>query len=217
MNGAVTLESLGFTDGWRTDKPALGQQIATRSRSGGKLPCGRSTSVEERALSLLGAGVAAESVASALGVTGGYISQLLADDVFATQVATLRYENLQKHNLRDDSYDDIEDRLLEKLSASLGLMFKPETLLKAISVVNAAKRRGQATPEQVVNNQTVVQLVLPAVIAQRFSVNINNQVTRAGDQELHTIPSSNLLKQVEDRREMRENLLDNNGEVSLDI
>jgi hypothetical protein len=39
-----------------------------------------STGIKERALKLLGANVAPEVTASALGVNPGYISQLLADD-----------------------------------------------------------------------------------------------------------------------------------------
>ena len=218
-SSTVTLESLGFSSGQRTTAP---QQQLPRARaapvaSTGKLAHGATTSIRDRALSLLGAGVVADSVASALGVTPSYISQLLADDVFATEVATIRYENLQKHNLRDDNYDSIEDRLLEKLSNQLSLIMKPETLLKAISVVNGAKRRGQVTPDQTVNNTNIVVLNIPAIIAQRFTVDVNNQVIRAGEQELHTIPSSNLLKQVEDRKEQRERLLDANGEVTLEM
>jgi len=158
---------------------------------------GTTSSVEEKALQLLGNGVPSESVASALGVTPARISQLLADEHFAQKVAALRYETLQKHNARDSRYDSIEDKLLEKLDKSLPLMVKPETIMKAINIVNGAKRRGSSAPQQTVNQQNVVNLILPQTIAQKFSVNINNQVTKAGDQSLLTMPSGNLLKQVE--------------------
>ncbi len=109
MSEAITLESLGFTGSTGAPEAKL------PTTGNGKLQRGATTSIEDRALSLLGAGVVPESVASALGVTPGYISQLLADDVFATKVATIRYENLQKHNVRDSSYDSIEDQLIDKL------------------------------------------------------------------------------------------------------
>jgi len=161
---------------------------------------GPSSAIEERALNLLGSGVAAESVASALGVTPSRIAQFLSVDAFADKVANLRYKALQEHNVRDGKYDALEDRLLIKLEKSLPLMVRPETILKAMSTVNGAKRRGQSAPEQVTNQQNIVNLVLPAKIAEQFSVaiNINNQVTKAGGQELLTMPSGNLLKQVED-------------------
>lgn len=162
---------------------------------------GVTSSIEEKALSLLGSGIAAESVASALGVTPARVAQLLANEKFAGQVAALRYETLQVHNKRDAQYDSIEDTLLDKLESSMPFMHKPTDILRAIQTINGAKRRGQSSPEQVTNQQNIVNLVLPTIIAQKFSVNINNQVTRAGDQELHTMPSSNLLKKVEDIRE----------------
>jgi hypothetical protein len=162
---------------------------------------GTTSTVEEKALNLLGSGVPSEAVASALGVTPSRIAQLLSNEDFAERVSQLRYDNLQEHNVRDASYDRIEDKLIDKLEKSMPLMFKPDTILKAITTINSAKRRGQSAPENVTNHQNIVNLVLPTVIAQRFSTDINNQVTRAGDQELHTMPSSNLLKKVEDARE----------------
>jgi hypothetical protein len=161
----------------------------------GKLSRGLTTSVEERAKQLLGAGVAAESVAAALGVTPGRISQLLAEQSFSDEVATIRYENLQKHNLRDNNYDTIEDQLIGKLEDSLPMMHKPREILQAIKVINSAKRRGQSAPDQVVNQQNIVNVLLPQIIAERFTVNVDNQVTRAGEQELHTMPATNLLKE----------------------
>lgn len=159
---------------------------------------GTSTSIEDRALKLLGSGVQAEAVAGALGVTPARISQLLAEDAFSKQVASLRYESLQKHNKRDNKYDSLEDNLLEKLKKSLPLLVKPESILKAIATVNGAKRRGQSAPAQVTNQQNIVNIILPNVIVEKFVTNGDNQVIRAGEQDLVTMQSGNLLKQVED-------------------
>lgn len=159
---------------------------------------GTTSSIEERARTLLGSGIAAESVAAALGVTPSRIAQLLSNETFAESVAKLRYESLQQHNKRDSHYDRLEDTLLDKLERSIALLYKPQDILKAISTINGAKRRGQSSPEQVTNQQNIVNLVLPVSIAQKFSVNIDNQVTRAGEQDLLTMPSSNLLRKVEE-------------------
>lgn len=152
-----------------------------------------------RALSLLGSGVSADQTASALGVTPSAISQLLANDEFAEQVTILRYENLQSHNKRDGEYDDIEDLLLKKLRNSLGLIIRPDLLLKAIATVNSARRRGQSRPEQVAATATVITLMLPTTVVQKFTTNVNNQVIQAGQQSLHTIESSTLVKQLADK------------------
>jgi hypothetical protein len=168
---------------------------------------GVTTSVEDRALSLLGSGIAAEQVAAALGVTPSRIAQLLSTEVFSRQVADLRYTNLQKHNVRDEAYDNLEDRLLTKLNNAMPLLMKPRDIIDALTKVNAAKRRGQSAPAQVNNQQNVVNLILPAIIVEKFAIDINNQVTRAGKQDLLTMQSGNLLKQVEDATAKRlENL-----------
>ncbi len=164
---------------------------------------GITSGVEERALSLLGSGIAAEQVAAALGVTPSRIAQLLAVESFSKQVADLRYDNLQKHNVRDEAYNNLEDRLLTKLNSAIPMLIKPRDIIDALSKVNAAKRRGQSAPTQVNNTQNVVNLVLPAIITERFAIDLNNQVTRAGEQELLTMPSGNLLKQVEEKEALR--------------
>lgn len=158
-------------------------------------------STEERALTLLGSGIAGEAVASALGVTASYISQLLSDEEFSEQVTALRYENLQKHNHRDNTYDTLEDKLLVKLENSLPLMYKPAEVLKAIQIVNGAKRRGQSAPDQVTNQQNIVNLVLPTVILEKFATNLNNQVVRVGKQELLTLPSNQLLETADNHEQ----------------
>lgn len=150
------------------------------------------TVLEDRAATLLGTGLPAATVAASLGCSESYISQLLSQESFKSRVSTLRYESLAKHNARDTSYDTLEDKLLEKLDTSLPLMHRPVEILKALQVVNAAKRRGSSTPEAIQEKQAVVSLVMPSVIVQKFTTNIQNQVIQAGNQELLTISSKEL-------------------------
>jgi hypothetical protein len=158
------------------------------------------TSTESRALSLLGQGLGPEIVAAAIGVSTSRISQLLSDPDFSSQVADLRFKNLSKHNERDNSYDALEDTLVEKLKDLLPYMMRPMEVLKAIQVINAAKRRGSSAPEAITAQQTVVQLVMPTQIIQSFTTNINNQVVKAGTQDLVTVQSSNMTKMLEARK-----------------
>lgn len=150
------------------------------------------TTTEDRALALLGQGLGPEAVAAAVGVTVSRISQLLSQTEFAARVTELRYENLAKHNTRDNAYDSLEDTLVEKLKENLPFMMRPMEILKAISVVNAAKRRGSSAPESITSQQTVVQLVMPTQILQSFTTNINNQVIKAGSQDLVTVQSASM-------------------------
>jgi hypothetical protein len=166
------------------------------------------TSTEERALTLLGSGIAPETVAASLGVSVSRISQLLSDETFATRVAEMRFENLQSHNRRDASYDDLEDKLLEKMRDLLPLMVKPMEVMRALQTINSAKRRGQSTPESIIEKQSIVNLVMPVQIINKFTTNQQGQVvtidSHQGSQNLLTIQSGSmdtLLKRKGDGNE----------------
>lgn len=153
--------------------------------------------IQGRALELLGSGVPQESVASALGVTPAYISQLLSDENFASKVTALKYEALSKHTERDAAYDSLEDDLLEKLNNAKALLFKPLDIMRALKIANEARRRGQDSKESIVAQQNLVEITMPTQIVQHFTTNTVNQVIKAGEQDLTTIQSSELLKSVE--------------------
>lgn len=162
------------------------------------------TLTEERALQLLGSGLPPATVASAIGITESRLSQLLSNPEFSAQVAQLRFTRLQKHNERDSKYDTIEDSLLERLKDCLHLMYKPQDILRAIQVINAAKRRGAEVPVESSQVGTSIQitLTLPTKTLHHFSVNTQNQVTEVFDtltessESLLTIQSSSLLSRL---------------------
>ncbi len=158
---------------------------------------------EERALKLLGSGCGPEVVATAVGVSVSRISQLLSEPEFAAAVSELRFQNLQKHNEMDDKYDTMEKKLLVQLEDVLPLMMRPMEILKAIQVINAAKRRGQSAPESITHQNTVVNLVMPTALIQKFTTNINNQVINAGNQTLETMQSSQMLVRSKEKEVAR--------------
>lgn len=162
------------------------------------------TSTESRALALLGSGIAPETVAASLGISVSRISQLLSDEEFAARVAELRFQNLAKHNERDSAYDSLEDTLLDRLKDCIPLMHRPMELLKAIQVINAAKRRGQSTPESIIEKQQIIQLNIPVQIINKFQTNLAGQVTTITTQDttqnLLTIQSGSLDSLVKARK-----------------
>lgn len=150
------------------------------------------TRPEERALSLLGRGHEPGTVASAVGLSESRILELLADPDFANRVAEARFKNISSIDDRDTSYNDVEDILIERLKRTLPMLYKPAEVLRAIQVINSAKRRGTQAPLQSTPKQEVVPLLLPQVLIQKFTVNSVNQVISAGGQSLITIQSSAL-------------------------
>ena len=155
------------------------------------------STTEERALTLLGQGVPPTAVANALGVDISRISQLLSDPDFATRVVEKKFESLSKNNERDGYIDDIEDKLIKKLHDCLPFMTRPVEILKSFQIINAAKRRGASAPEDLTSKQTIIQLNIPQIILDKFQTNIHNQVVQVGHQSLVTIPSNQMIKQLE--------------------
>lgn len=153
-----------------------------------------------RILELLGSGLGAEVVATACGVSPSYVSQLLSEQAFSEQVTARRFANLQAATKRDASYDEIEDALIAKMQDLLPMMYKPMEVLRAITVINSAKRRGAGAPEHTHVNNTVVNLTIPTQILQKFVTNANNQVVEVGDQTLVTMPSAQLLNQLKQQK-----------------
>lgn len=152
-----------------------------------------STATSERALKLLGQGIPAEQVAGACGVTVSAISQLMSQEEFSKKVLEARFESLSKHNEVDNEYDDMERKLQVQFKGMMewGLT-KPLEVLKAMQVINKMDRRGQAAPQHITNQQTVVHLVMPVQIVQQFRKNATNQVVQAGTQDLITIQSGQM-------------------------
>lgn len=183
----IALEDLGLTDRMEKLKDAPSNHYTA----------GVTSSVEDRALALLGAGVNQQATAAALGVTESRISQLLSGEAFASKVSEIKYAALTKHNERDSKYDTLEDSLLTKLEGSLGLLIRPMDITKVLATVNNCKRRGNTTTNEVTTNQNIVNIILPTVITEKFTKDINNQVIKVGDQELLTIASGELLNKVQ--------------------
>jgi hypothetical protein len=155
------------------------------------------TSIEDRALTLLGQGVPPTAVANALGVDPSRISQLLSQEDFAQKVIERKFESLSKNNERDLSIDQIEDALIKKLENCLPFMTRPMEILKSFQVLNQAKRRGQTAPEDLSQKQTIIQLNIPTIILDKFQTNVHNQVVQVGEQSLVTIQSGQMIKQLE--------------------
>jgi hypothetical protein len=152
--------------------------------------------VRERAAKLLGNGVEQEIVATALGVTPGYISQLLGESEFALEVSQLRLLNLENATERDGKYDTLEDKMLGRLEELEPYMTKPREVLGALQVLNRAVRRG-VKPEQAPQvKQDVVVLQMPVVIQNKFVVNELNQVVAVGSKEVTERVGSNVLQDL---------------------
>lgn len=150
------------------------------------------TPTDEKALTLLGQGIPAVTVASTLGVTESRISQLLSNSEFASEVRELRYASTIKHNARDNKADEIEDKLLDQLKNAIPMLMRPMEIARTLSMVNGMKRRGSTSTDGLAEKSAIVTITMPKQITQKFTTNINNQVIQAGTQDLITIQSGSM-------------------------
>lgn len=152
---------------------------------------------------LLGSGLQAETVASAVGCEPSYISQLLGNEIFAQEVSELRAQSLMANTARDNTIGAIETKLLDNLSQLIDerAFFKPRDVLYAASVVNRMVRRGASAPTSIHMQQTVVTLNLPAAAASRFITSPKGEVLEVDGQTLVTMPARTLLSTLTKSRE----------------
>lgn len=147
---------------------------------------------------LLGSGLGPEVVSAAVGCDISYVSQLLSDEAFANEVASLRTIALASYSKRDESINTIEDKLIKLLGAAVddNSFYKPRDLLQAFTVLNSAKRRGSQNlgTGNTVNN--IVQLTLPESVVRRFTTNRTNEVIEVEGQTMVTMPAGTLLRKL---------------------
>jgi hypothetical protein len=147
---------------------------------------------------LLGTGLTPEIVGSAVGCDPSYISQLMADDAFAQEVAVLRMSALTANNERDKNIDGIEDNLITALRDAVETkqIYKPREILQAFAVVNSAKRRGIPAREAAVVNNTIVTLNMPVQVIKNYTINGGGEVVGVDKETLVTMPTNQLLNQL---------------------
>lgn len=150
---------------------------------------------------LLGYGLANEVVASTVGCTPSYISQLLADQEFSEEVTKLRIAHLAQHSENDDKLTRMETKLLDNLETAIDnkLIYKPHDVLKVFQVINAAKRRGASSSSNNAPPGGIVQLTVPVHIVQQFVTNGQKEVVEVAGQSLVTISPEKLLGMVKER------------------
>lgn len=155
-----------------------------------------------KVIKLLGTGLSNDVVASAVGCTPGYITQLLSQQEISEQVITLRTTMLTAHNERDATIDTLETTLIKKVSDMVdnNQIYKPSELVRTMALVNNMKRRGIPAHQSLTVNQQVVNITLPIQTINEFTASSTGEVievtTDEGRQTLQTMPAKQLLQRL---------------------
>lgn len=148
---------------------------------------------------LLGQGLPNETVASAVGCSASYITQLLADELFSAEVQELKIKRLSNQTDLDDRAERIEGKLLEAIEAAIDHngFIKPRDALMAYRVINGGKRRGAG--KDIAGGQhggQVVPLVLPVQVFQHLTIASNGEVVGVNGKSTATITPGKLLSNL---------------------
>jgi hypothetical protein len=178
------------------------------------------SSLEDRALKLLGSGIPAEDCARTLGVDASRIAQLLSSDSFAERLSALRYSSLQKHNERDEEIDGLEDTLIRQFKQVVPMLMEPMKIVNALKIVNGMRRRGASSPDAILSKQSTVRLNVAVAVMQKFSTNSAQQIVTVNGESMVTLQSGQMTKLLEERKdELQQQIAQpvfESGEVKID-
>lgn len=178
----------------------------------------------EQAIELLGKKVPAAHVCTATGLSPSYLHEMMQDEMFMGRIVSIQTTKLHKATVRDESYNRIEDKLLERLEAQIPGLVDPEKTAKVLKIVNSAVRRGSGEVNggetHVTNN--VVQLTMPDHLLKMFQnqnseivLNENKEVVQVGNTQLGRMDSTKLLGAIEaEKRNNVEFIDDTEDDVS---
>lgn len=157
---------------------------------------------KEQIKNLLGSGLTPDVVSTAVGCTPAYITQLMAEEEFSSEVISLRAKRLTAQNDRDTKVDSLEDKLLAKTHQMVddNSIYKPLDIARLLVAVNKMTRRGVPATDSVVVQNRVVNLQMPTQVIQHFTLNTNSEVVEVGEQTLVTMPTSQLLEKLAKER-----------------
>lgn len=152
---------------------------------------------------MLGKGIPATQVASAVGCDDSYISQLLASEGVLDRVTQLKAEHFSHFVAQDAKVDDAEAAALQKIESLIPFITRPAEAVRVFGVLNAAKRR---TTDSLQNANAVAQTValeLPSAMRVRFTVTHDKQVIEIEGRSMTTMPAKSLAARLEQRNAAR--------------
>lgn len=159
--------------------------------------------VQEKIKDLLAAGVSQTQVAAAVGVSDGYISQLMEDENFRTAVIMSRGEIAVNDVKADQEVDDIEEAARQKIKGLLAFETKISTVLKVYQVMNAAKRKTEPTAATIPNAGVIVNISLPQKAIVDFTLTADKQVVEVAGRSMATLPSNVVHAKLREKQAAR--------------
>lgn len=163
-------------------------------------PLSVGNSLPDRILALLGAGLSGSVVASAVGVTPAYVSQLLEDEDFRLEVSIRRAGKAEVAMEVDSSWDSVEKLAIDKMKMLLPMINKPGDLIRIAQIANAAKRTSRELEGSEHSSAPTVSFTLPAGAQVHFQMNSESQVIQIDGRSTEALPIQQLQKRLAERK-----------------
>lgn len=159
--------------------------------------------MKDRIIEMLGKGIPASQVASAVGCDDSYISQLLGDEHIYKQVIEAKAEHFSNYVALDATLDRAEEEALNRLASLTAFITKPAEAARVYSILNSAKRRTVDSASASAVVATTVSLELPEASRVRFTLTHDRQVIEIEGRSMATMPAKSLASRLEQRNAER--------------
>lgn len=151
------------------------------------------TAVRDKIISFLGAGVSQAVAAEAVGVTPGYVSQLLEDPAVREEIALARASRVEEAIKSDNTLEDAEKKALKAVVDRMHVVRNAGEAANIFKILNGARRK--ATPEAGVTAPTGAQqvmIVIPKAAQVMIKMSSDNQVVAIDNRSMAPLPSKAL-------------------------
>lgn len=153
-----------------------------------------------------------KDIAEAVGVTPGFVSQVIADnlEIITEARAELLASQQDKSRDRADKLDRMESRLLERLENEVIPFVGAKSILPVLAALNKIPRYHQQPAIEAAKSREqteFVDLVLPQIAVTQFNLHVDqhNRVVAIGDQTLRAASAEDVKRMLPELAENVEN------------
>jgi len=160
------------------------------------------SSVRDKIIGYLAAGVSQTIAAESAGVSDSYVSQLLEQEGVREEIAAKKSVKLERHIEVDDTIENIEKEALKIVSSKLKFVNAVEAS-KIFATMNAARKKADAGAIGNSAGQVdTVVFVLPKAARTMIQINSDNQIIEVDGKTTAPLPSK-VLPQLQKRLEQQ--------------
>lgn len=144
---------------------------------------------KEELQKLLQNGTSLAEAATHFGVTASAITQAVESAGLQVGASGTLEE---KHKKLDNTYDALEQKVLDKLEAVIPFQSDPMKLARLVTTLNMAKRRGGVHTGDTNPTAPHVTVILPSVVQNKLQLSQNREVISVDGRDMVTMPAASV-------------------------